>query len=530
MLGIFSFDDGQAQVGPIAPEYYSKPNRLEAEFLLQWYLCNPGSVYYLFEEHSLQTSLLEWLLDFQQQYDWTSSKLYLVLALGAQNCPEDMDVLAEQYYEHGRSLTLLRTNENLNTSIEAAQCYTLMAIYLLGSSRIEAAFMQLGQAIRAANALGLHQVDIAINMTSSECSARENLWKVIRVLDCFLSVLLGRPMATCESRNTTETSDYSTTIDMCMIFETLVTELYTNPLFYDYALQSIMEQNRQWTVRFPTGLTTDRIQSSETIGCGDQVLPNLGLIHIKHAFHSAIILSTQRSLVQHILKNLSSSTSISIPSQDQGEVYQTPLPLSGLQVACVQSAANLVNLFTVLLKADPPPKRLPFVISPLFYAGLVVGFAILGGYYHELHLEDILPTTRKLLSLFSRHDRLAMRYLKILETLEVACQIYVNKTTQTRLKMQKALVHDLFGRLDQYKETSLELTDTSSNLARHNEEPPLNQETYSQDSPINTNLLDPWKDLDTDAAATGMSSSSENFYDESLNYMLSPFVSFSPNR
>lgn len=527
--GTSPFDRCRDQTESAALEAPSKPDRLEADYLLQWYLYNPGYVYYLFEENILRTSLLAWLSDPQRQKGWTSCKFYLVLALGAQNCPEDKDVLAEQYYKHGRSLTLLDTNESLSTSIVAAQCYTLMTIYLLGSSRVDAAFMQLGQAIRAANALGLHRADVTVDHMSSEFSTREHLWKAIRVLDSFFSTLLGRPMATCDLRNTAETTDYSSTIDMCMIFERLITEVYTKQLSHEYVLQSILEHNRQWTTRFPTGLSKDRIQPSEAIEQGEQQVPNIGLIHIKHAFYGSIILLTQRPLVEHMVGNLTSLDSPSNFFLNQDQVSQTPLPLPSLGVVCIQSAIDAINLFRVLLETDQPPKRLPCVVSPIFYAGLVLGFATLGGYYDEFHLEGVLSTTQKLLSMFSRHDWLAKQYLEVFETLEIACQIYVTKRSQMRANVQKALVNDLVGGLDQYTELPLKQRGANSGLVAHNEQLPANHQHPSQYDSINTDpntdQLDCWTDSDIDVPVTGLLSSFGNFCDQSMNLTPSLFPS-----
>ncbi|KEF60606.1 uncharacterized protein A1O9_02167 [Exophiala aquamarina CBS 119918] len=107
--------------------------------------------------------------------------------------------------------------EDSSAGLVAAQCYTLIEMYLVNVSRLNAAFMHLGQAVRAAYGLGLHRTDLVANFTPLERRIRERFCKAVRVLDVYLSATLGRPLMTCQSRNTVTVTNYSPTVDMCII-------------------------------------------------------------------------------------------------------------------------------------------------------------------------------------------------------------------------------------------------------------------------------------------------------------------------
>jgi hypothetical protein len=64
---------------------------------------------------------------------------------------------AHSFYHHGRHIALLHLTDD--PSLETVQAFILISLYMLAGSRRNGAFLNLGIAISAAKALGLHRVE-----------------------------------------------------------------------------------------------------------------------------------------------------------------------------------------------------------------------------------------------------------------------------------------------------------------------------------------------------------------------------------
>lgn len=86
------------------------------------------------------------------------ASLYMMIAIGAQcrGQPDDLPK-AFRYFSQARKLSFqgFLTDLTLNT----ARSFVLMAFYMFGACRRNAAFMYLGVATKAASVLGLHMSD-----------------------------------------------------------------------------------------------------------------------------------------------------------------------------------------------------------------------------------------------------------------------------------------------------------------------------------------------------------------------------------
>jgi hypothetical protein len=416
-----------------------KPSLDEAVYLTRWYILATNCVLDLFDEGDLLGNLPGWLNDSSDQNGALTTIYNLVFAIGAQTCLEDKDTVANRYFDYGRYLTASYFMED--PSITTVQVCALITMYLLGSSRRNAAFMYLGTAVRAAYALGLHRYDVSKLFSSAELETRERTWKTMRILDLFMSASLGRPPSTEETRNTEEDERYSASIDLCRIFEQILTDVYAKRMISTEILQKISQHHRRWTMRFHQGLDTDRISYEESIEGG---LPNIGLIHVKEAYYWTIILLTRPFFVEYI------SNHISLRSQTE-DSGTTNLGIHSshkvLVHACVNSAICTINLLRPLLGPQQTPRRLPFVVNSLFVSGLVLGLAYFGDLYDTYPLNNSLETTLELFSLFPS-DAIAKRNLSILRLMQDSCQTYVTQQSSENFARHSRLVSDMFGQVD----------------------------------------------------------------------------------
>ncbi|UKZ58312.1 hypothetical protein TrVGV298_012180 [Trichoderma virens] len=436
-----------------------KPTVDEARSFVYWYRQATHSILQLFDENKICDDILDWLRLPQEPLDAISATYSLILAIGAQACPEGYDERAERHFNYGRYVTLATLMDD--PSIATTQCHVLIAMYLLAQSRRNAAFMYLGIAVRGAYALGLHREDVSALYDSTEYMTRERLWKGIRTLDLFMSASLGRPPATLETRDTASKEHYSAMNDLSYIFENILTEVYAKRMITTECLKKISELHRGWATRFGGGLGVDNIPPIEEVQTEAGPGPNIGLIHLKEAYYWTIMLLSRPFLIDYI--------SSSPPEERNSPSDSTqPTPASSpsrniLAQACVDSAVRTIDLFQPLLTNKLTPKRLPFVVNSAFAASLIIGVALFSD------LDGSMPLRRKrlgdgckVLEKFSTHDPVTKRYLGIVEKLIGACDTFLELQQQKRMEYNNDLIGRLFGRLD--GEASIkEARDTNAN-------------------------------------------------------------------
>ncbi|CAH0050572.1 unnamed protein product [Clonostachys solani] len=433
-----------------------KPDSFEVDYLLWWYLRATNCIVYLFDASQLRLGLLSWLQndeDGPERDTSTSAVFFLVLAVGAQAAPDDREAIAEKYFNYGRFLTMSHLMEE--PAISTIQANVLIAVYLLGASRSDAASMYLGAAIRAAYALGVHRLDINKSFDSSEYVLRERLWKVLRILDLFLGASLGRSPSTYETRNTGAEADYSAANDLCAIFEVILTQVYSKPRVSTVVVQRISQYHRQWASRYSTGLANDAIPPGEIQDMGEgKRAPNISFYHLMQAYYWTIMLITRPSLIDTVSRHTSNAT---VESGLDEVTTSTRLSNQALAHASVDAAIRTVALLRGLISTVAVPKRLPIVVNCLFVAALVLGLAQFGDLDRMFPLHEHLLDARTLLLLFSRHDAVARSNLAAVDELQAACDLYRERRERRKMERQSLLFRGLFGTCDANFGTQLPL-------------------------------------------------------------------------
>ncbi|RGP64025.1 hypothetical protein FLONG3_9724 [Fusarium longipes] len=412
---------------------------LEVDYLVKWYMQSTNCVLLLFDRKELHHEIRKWIEDGQDIADPVSPVYFLVFALGAQTGPEEKDDLAETFFNYARYLTVETLIEE--PGIVTIQALVLIAMYLLGASRRNAAFMYLGMGVRAAYAIGLHRHDISSLFSPTDGRAREQLWKGIRILDLFMSASLGRPPSTSELRDTTNLQNYSACNDLSMIFETILTDVYAKRMITPEILERISKNLRRWTSQCDQGLIVDGIEQEDLVSDeSGEKQPNIGLMHLKLTGHWSIMLLSlpflHKAVSQHVEEAEKSSNASIKRASSSNQV---------LVHSCLESAVRTVDLLQPLLKIGTIPKRLPMVGNSAFVSGLVLGAAIFGDFDNSFPLEKSLHGARSVLEHLARCDAVAKRHLMILDHLQGACDIYMDNRARLRMERQGHLVNGLFG-------------------------------------------------------------------------------------
>ncbi|KAL4802922.1 hypothetical protein BDV18DRAFT_166504 [Aspergillus unguis] len=431
------------QSGPLI----EPPSNDEAQRLARQYVLATSPLLDLFDLDEFHPRLANWIGNPTGDEDTVSSIFYLVLAIGAQVSDTNQS-LAEQYFVSGRQLGFSAFTET--PSLYTIQSYVLISMYMLGACRRNGAFMNLGIALRAAYAVGIHRRDANSLFTARERRARERVWKSLRMMDLFLSASLGRPPATSDfdyelreddiaPRESHFTRDQlsTTVVSLCRIFERVLTEVYMRQVVSIHVAENISNQHRAWVRNLPTFLQkqTEHLETKS-------LEESLAAAHVFGSYYWSIILLTRPFLIFWVSQYVRSR-------KQPPEARNGTSRLSLFADACVYSALRGLDVVDSLARyeANTLPRRLPFLINSVFNSAVVLGAAFFADYDNMLPLEEGLNKAEKFLELFVPHDPHSCRFLQIIKYLRSAVAEYVSRRNRSWMERRSRQVDQLFGQV-----------------------------------------------------------------------------------
>jgi hypothetical protein len=418
----------------------------EAPRLLDWFLYSTNGMLDLFDHQRVHAELEAWAIDTRKKPDLQSAVFYLVLAIGAQTCPDGLDLVADRYYRYGWHLGL----EHATTDVEYAsvQYFSLVGTYLMGQSLMNAAFIQIGSAVRAALVLGLHQKH-ATTESTDEAQIRTRLWATVRSQDLFFSATLGRPITTKRFQDPALVRGPSATADTCHILEAVLMKIYAERSLCDKTVQAILDRHRVCVGTFDDGLENDGLGSSEY---DEHQRPHIGVCHAKHITYANIQLLTMPFLIEKVRHRPDTAKSPGL-STNPNDTLENSLSPETMAFACVDAGISLVGLFHKFLVTDQIPRRLPMAVYAMFYVALSFGLATFGNLDTIFPLQENIRIASELLMKFGKHDWLAKRYAIIVGQMQVACNIYIHNRCKSVTSAHRNRVQTLLGSLDLGKDT-----------------------------------------------------------------------------
>jgi hypothetical protein len=419
----------------------------EALDLIGVYVVAVSGALDLFDETYVTESVRAWLED-PTRIAWPSyCIIHLVLAIGAQaRARDDLDdSFAEQHFIQGRDYALRHLIDD--PSIFTVQAFSLITWYMLTASRRNGATMNLGFAVQAAYALGIHRHEANTSFGTEMAKTRERAWKTLRVCDLFLSSSMGRPSITSRvdanvpspaSGLDTDERLASAMTRICLIFERILSEVYARRAVSLELAASISEQHRIWTEALPEMLEADGISPEELPGPVD-LSKTLGSAIVVMAYHYSIILLTRPFLTYRInsfIRKKESWPRESVLGPD----------ITAYSDACVTSAINGIELAYKVLSYDKMPKRLPLVVNSVFISALVIGLAYFGDYHcRGWALDQTLDQAIRILRHFGLKSPQPARYQQIVEFLQEATVQYKYQRQEMTMRSHNRQVSNVFG-------------------------------------------------------------------------------------
>ncbi|OQE14592.1 hypothetical protein PENSTE_c034G03886 [Penicillium steckii] len=438
------------------------PSNEDAQQLARQYILATSPLLDLFDLEEFHPRLANWVGNPTGDEDTVSSIFYLVLAIGAQVSNIHQDT-AEQFFGSGRQLAFSAFQET--PSIHTIQSYILVSMYMLGACRRNGAFMNLGIALRAAYAVGIHRKDANALFCGRERRARERVWKSLRMMDLFLSASLGRPPATSDydydirddpsqnqksedtSYNSTPDRQISTAvISLCRIFERILTDVYMKQVISISVAESISNQHRAWVRTLPDILKQQIEQLDHK-----SMEESLAAAHVFGSYYWSIILLTRPFLVYRVAQYVKNKSDTSPPDSNSKSANGNGNGNSRISLfadACVYSALRGLDVVEDLSRFSTLPRRLPFLINSVFNSSIVLGAAFFADYDNLLPLEEGMNKAERFLALFIPHDPHACRFYQIVKYLRAAVTEYIQRRNKLWMNHRSKQVDQLFGQVN----------------------------------------------------------------------------------
>ncbi|CEJ81905.1 hypothetical protein VHEMI02004 [[Torrubiella] hemipterigena] len=405
----------------------------------------------LFDTACIHARMMIWLDDPNKSNTKDAPILFLILAIASLASAADtaQEDNAERCFTFGRQQAILRLLDC--PSLETVQAFSLITYYMIMSCRCNGAFTNLGIAARTAYSLGIHRHETNSSFARETGIARERAWKSLRVCDLFLSATMGRPPATSETDCNIPWSDLATLAEdpdisvqhqaasaifrVCLIFERILIEVYSQKTMSLDLAASISSQHREWSESLAAMLKVDRLVKTETsMGRSAQ---KLGSHIVSMAFYYSLILLSRPFLAHY--------TSASHTTEEWLQ-DTSPASIAIYADACTDAAIKGIQLASNIAFDDRMPKRQPLIINSVFISALCLGHAHLGDYDQRgWPIRSSLDTAIAILQRLSGRNPQAACYVEICEHLREATAMHVQKRTKTLLKDTEEQLRSVFG-------------------------------------------------------------------------------------
>ncbi|KAK9239882.1 fungal-specific transcription factor domain-containing protein [Lipomyces kononenkoae] len=312
------------------------------------------------------------------------------------------------------------------------QAYLLMCLYYQIICKRNASWIQLGTAIRFAQALGMHRKCVNMTFSKPQRIVRQRLWLTLYIQDRFWSSSLGRPLAIddCDwdDRDTSELILLNRTVvelsKLCEIIGDICLLVYRPQSISSSTSQRLATRLREWSDGLPPDIQLtslhlnapdDRKLSVSSVADEEsrrQMIRNQGLLRLHLTHLNSIILLTRPFFLLMVAK----APSEIIPAQAK--------TVSRLSSACVLCAARSVDLVMTFFAHNQQPIRSHLMTYFIFTAGIV----LLLESFHQRRSEVESYITRGIflcifiLGHYGKCDPSAKRYRNILQEMDRAAR------------------------------------------------------------------------------------------------------------
>ncbi|KAJ9617811.1 uncharacterized protein PV06_06239 [Exophiala oligosperma] len=352
--------------------------------------------------------------------------LDLIIAIGGQ-CralrPFDLRY-AVRYFSRAQKAAVASALED--PCLNMVRCFLLMAFYMLGACRRNAAFMYVGIAAQASSALGLHVTEQYRNFTVTERSVRLRTLKSLRVLDVLVCSILGRtystPAVRIDSASFTgmhvqpgkpRDMALNASFGACELIAEIMSSVdgdVSNPIDTPTA-KRFLERLRSWSANLPLEIRRFEKAGDEPITPSDQECI-IGSIHVSCVYYFAVMLVTRPFLITHLMARLPGAP-LPVKEPKEGARVQDSEAVN-LAQACIDSAILMAQTCFDALQGGILLQNMCIMKAWVFAAGLVLGFSMFAQGESPFDMDESFNGAREVLKKLAEHSPQAEHYYEIL--------------------------------------------------------------------------------------------------------------------
>ncbi|KAH6976735.1 fungal-specific transcription factor domain-containing protein [Ilyonectria destructans] len=415
------------------------PEKKAADVLVQFFFTNTNGLIDILDRREFKQSLNSC---YSSPLTVKSSDLclmYLVLSIGLTMAAPAPDSPEHEIVTHLRSQPVdqaevfFRNAKGLGDPVSgfedgdfwSIQALCLMSVYMLAVSKRNAAYAYLGMAVRSAYALGLHRApETAMIFRNDQLAQRRNLWRSLFVLDRFLAMSLGRPVAISEYdcsedsleapmrslsnkrmvRNPTiSSSGLDASVQASKIIGEVLQKVYSKHHISARVAQEIADDCKRWDHDVHPALDWNKLFNRD-IGRAQ----GMAILHIQLLGCHTIILLTRPFFLHLLVKVLKNKPGSQVQIHEQNSRMET------FSEACVAASTQTINLTQAVFQSRRLPQRNSFVMYFLFAATLTILSNEFLGLHSNADYDDSISNAVNIMSYFSANDDQASHLLFIL--------------------------------------------------------------------------------------------------------------------
>ena len=377
--------------------FHLLPTRDLADALVNAFFTNTFGLMQFFDEQTFNQSVDQCYKEvFATDRSWFA-QFYMVLAIGfslATPGPsnEEAEAIAsirsthpfrsDEYFNAAKRLDDPMQDLD-NANFQSVKLLALFALYMLCRSRRNAAYLLTGMAIRLSFSLGLHREETFVVFPEQEQNDRRNVWRSLYVMDCFLSISLGRPLAIGEVESASiqahaapddmkfkgKATKFHThicepslkaTMRSCHFMGQVVRKVYYHRKVSLNTAQALASECRQWPKELPSYLHAHEASA-------DDPRAAIAILHCNLLYCHSLLLLTR----PFFLSLLSNEVQRDWLKMDVAP-SQRPEDMKKLSDACIAAAMRTIPLVYHAYQGGYLSRLNPFATYSVFSAGLVI--------------------------------------------------------------------------------------------------------------------------------------------------------------
>ncbi|RGP80775.1 hypothetical protein FLONG3_1116 [Fusarium longipes] len=384
-------------------EINTQLSRDQKQQYLRSYHTVTEALIHVFDTTELETHLLDPESPSYLNSPLKQASLDLVVAIGAQcESLSSSRTIGQAYFRQARCQAFVGFLED--PDLDMVRTFLLMAFYMLGECRRNAAFMYLGVAAKAALALGLHCRESYGQQPDTGDRTKLRVWMSVCIMDKLVNSLLGRPSASAQIRSDSKLDDVAQPGDRiteCLIAANKVSSIINDitDTLYDQKkvtipiVEQFLQDIERWKRDLPASVRITDASSHGTIA----------KVHVSCLYYLAVMLVSRPFLV---------STLTAKPLAKGAH--------SQLAAACLDAAMYLSQTCVEALNAGLLQGNMCIMKALVFASGLILGLEIFAKYPVESDINNAFQGAKQVLTHLSTQSPQAAHYLDILTTLSGA--------------------------------------------------------------------------------------------------------------